>query len=580
SIASQAITDNGTLALNRSDNVTLGAAISGSGALNQNGSGTTTLTGNSTYSGPTAINAGTLQLGNGGTSGSIASQAITNNGTLTVNRSDAVTLGAAISGAGGLNQNGSGTTILTGNSSYSGPTAINKGTLQLGNGGTSGSIANSSITDNGVLAVNRSDNVLFNQKISGTGALIQNGSGVTTLAANNTYSGPTTINAGTLQLGNGGTTGWITSQPIVNNGTLAINHSDDVVISQLMSGSGAFNQNGPGKITLLADNTYSGPTTINAGTLQLGNGGTTGSIASQAITDNGTLAINHRDNVTLNQAISGTGALNQNGSGITTLTGNSSYSGPTTINAGTLQLGDGGTSGSIASQAITDNGTLAVNRRDDVTLGAVISGTGALNKNGIGTTTLTGNSTYSGPTAINAGTLQLGNGGTSGSIASQAITDNGTLAVNRSDNVTLNQAISGIGALHQNGSGTTTLTANNSYSGRTVINKGVLQLGNGGTSGSIASQAIADNGTLALNRSDDVTLGALVSGTGGLDQNGSGTTTLTGNNSYSGPTSINKGTLQLGNGGTSGSIASQAITDNGTLALNRSDDVTLGAAIS
>ncbi|WP_264873637.1 autotransporter-associated beta strand repeat-containing protein, partial [Saccharibacter floricola] len=564
---------NGTLALNRSDNVTLGAAISGSGALNQNGSGTTTLTGNSTYSGPTAINAGTLQLGNGGTSGSIASQAITNNGTLTVNRSDAVTLGAAISGAGGLNQNGSGTTILTGNSSYSGPTAINKGTLQLGNGGTSGSIANSSITDNGVLAVNRSDNVLFNQKISGTGALIQNGSGVTTLAANNTYSGPTTINAGTLQLGNGGTTGWITSQPIVNNGTLAINHSDDVVISQLMSGSGAFNQNGPGKITLLADNTYSGPTTINAGTLQLGNGGTTGSIASQAITDNGTLAINHRDNVTLNQAISGTGALNQNGSGITTLTGNSSYSGPTTINAGTLQLGDGGTSGSIASQAITDNGTLAVNRRDDVTLGAVISGTGALNKNGIGTTTLTGNSTYSGPTAINAGTLQLGNGGTSGSIASQAITDNGTLAVNRSDNVTLNQAISGIGALHQNGSGTTTLTANNSYSGRTVINKGVLQLGNGGTSGSIASQAIADNGTLALNRSDDVTLGALVSGTGGLDQNGSGTTTLTGNNSYSGPTSINKGTLQLGNGGTSGSIASQAITDNGTLALNRSDDV-------
>ncbi|WP_237442328.1 autotransporter-associated beta strand repeat-containing protein [Saccharibacter sp. EH60] len=580
SIASQAITDNGTLALNRSDNVTLGAAISGSGALNQNGSGTTTLTGNSTYSGPTVINAGTLQLGNGGTSGLIASQAITNNGTLAVNRSDNVTLGAAISGTGGLNQNGSGTTTLTGNSTYSGPTAINKGTLQLGNGGTSGSIANSPITDNGVLAINRSDNVLFNQKISGTGALTQNGSGVTTLAANNSYSGPTTINAGTLQLGNGGTTGWITSQPIVNNGTLAINHSDDVVISQLMSGSGAFNQNGPGKITLLADNTYSGPTTINAGILQLGNGGTGGSIASHAITDNGTLAVDRSDNVTLNQAISGSGALNQNGSGTTTLTGNNGYSGPTVINKGTLQLGNGGTSGSIASQAITDNGALTVNRSDDVTLGAVVSGSGALNQNGSGTTILTGNSSYSGPTAINAGTLQLGNGGTSGSIASQAITDNGTLALNRSDDVTLGAAISGTGALNQNGSGTTTLTGNSSYSGPTAINKGTLQLGNGGTSGSIASQAIADNGTLALNRSDDVTLGATISGTGALNQNGSGTTTLTGDSTYSGPTAINAGTLQLGNGGTSGSIASQAITDNGTLALNRSDDVTLGAAIS
>ncbi|WP_264873467.1 autotransporter-associated beta strand repeat-containing protein, partial [Saccharibacter floricola] len=189
-----------------------------------------------------------------------------------------------------------------------------------------------------------------------------------------------------------------------------------------------------------------------------------------------------------------------NGSGTTTLTGNSTYSGPTAINAGTLQLGNGGTSGSIASQAITDNGTLAVNRSDNVTLNQAISGTGALNQNGSGTTTLTGNSTYSGPTAIDAGTLQLGNGGTSGSIASQAITDNGTLAVNRSDNVTLNQAISGSGALNQNGSGTTTLTGNSTYSGPTAINAGTLQLGNGGTSGSIASQAITDNGTLALNR--------------------------------------------------------------------------------
>src|SRR5258706_16200737 len=96
--------------------------------------------------------------------------------------------------------------------------------------------------------------------------------------------------------------------------------------------------------------------------------------------------------------------------------GNSTYSGGTTISAGTLQIGNGGTSGSI-SGIITDNGTLAFDRSDSVTFGGAISGTGALVQLGSSTLTLTGNSTYSGGTTISAGTLQIGNGGTSGSIS-------------------------------------------------------------------------------------------------------------------------------------------------------------------
>src|SRR5208282_2116016 len=276
------------------------------------------------------------------------------------------------------------------------------------------------------------------------------------------------------------------------------------------------------------------------------------------------------DAVTFAGAISGTGSLAQLGSGTLTLTGNNTYTGSTTISAGTLQVGNGGTSGSI-SGPVTDNSTLAFDRSDAVTFSGAISGTGSLVQLGSNTLTLTGNSTYTGGTTVSAGTLQIGNGATSGSITGN-VTDNGTLAFDRSDAVTFGGVISGTGSLVQLGSDTLTLTGNNNYSGGTTISAGTLQLGNGGTSGSITGN-VTDNGTLAFDRSDAVTIGVVVSGTGSLVQLGSGTLTLTGNNTYTGGTTVSAGTLQLGNGGTSGSITGN-VTDNGTLAFDRSDAVT------
>src|SRR4029079_2814499 len=110
------------------------------------------------------------------------------------------------------------------------------------------------------------------------------------------------------------------------------------------------------------------------------------------------------------------------------------------------------------------------------------------------------NNTYTGGTTINSGTLQLGNGGTTGSIIGD-VTDNGTLAFNRSDSVIFNGAISGTGSVVNQGSGTLILTGTNTYTGGTTINNGTLQVGNGGTTGSIAGNVV-DNGTLAFNRSD------------------------------------------------------------------------------
>src|SRR5206468_9986472 len=118
--------------------------------------------------------------------------------------------------------------------------------------------------------------------------------------------------------------------------------------------------------------------------------------------------------------ISGTGSQPKSGADILTLTGDSTYQGGTSISAGTLQLGNGGTTGSVASN-IVDNGTFAINRSDTFTFGNVISGTGAFQQNGTGTTIFTGANTYTGTTTISAGTLQTGNGGSTGRVAGNMV---------------------------------------------------------------------------------------------------------------------------------------------------------------
>src|SRR4029077_8465931 len=120
-----------------------------------------------------------LQVGNGGTTGSIVGN-VTDNGVLAFNRTDSVTYGGGVSGSGSLTQAGSGTLILSGANTYSGGTTISAGTLQIGNGGTTGSIVGD-VTDNGVLAFNRSDSITFAGNISGSGSVLLMGTGTVAL---------------------------------------------------------------------------------------------------------------------------------------------------------------------------------------------------------------------------------------------------------------------------------------------------------------------------------------------------------------------------------------------------------------
>jgi fibronectin-binding autotransporter adhesin len=378
--------------------------------------GTVILSGANTYTGGTTIDPShILQIGNNGTTGSIVGD-IVNNGTLVVNRSGTLTLGGNISGVGGLGLQNGVTTILTGTNTYTGGTTISNGTLQLGNGGTTGSLSNTGTLFNfGTVVVDRSDTYSYGAIITGTGGFTQAGTGTTILTGINSYTGPTTIAAGTLQFGNGGTTGTIPTANVTDNGTFAINRSNNVTYAGVISGSGGFTQAGTGTTTLTGANTYTGTTTIAAGTLQLGNGGTPGTSALGNVVNNGSLVINYNDVYTISGAISGTGALTQAGTVRTVLTGANTYTGGTTISGGNLTVGDGFSSGWIVGNVV-NNASLTFNRGDASSYGGVISGSGLLFKSGPGNLTLTGNSTYTGETGVFFGTLSV-----NGSIANSSL---------------------------------------------------------------------------------------------------------------------------------------------------------------
>ncbi|EOC4895589.1 autotransporter-associated beta strand repeat-containing protein [Enterobacter hormaechei] len=127
------------------------------------------------------------------------------------------TYGGIISGTGSIERTGGGSTILLGENTFTGSTLIGTGSeVALGNGGSTGSLSGTTdITDNGLLTVNRSDEVNLNSVISGTGAFRQSGSGLTRLSGDNSYAGNTNVEQGTLII-NGVQTG--TGQTTVQSG--------------------------------------------------------------------------------------------------------------------------------------------------------------------------------------------------------------------------------------------------------------------------------------------------------------------------------------------------------------------------
>jgi autotransporter-associated beta strand protein len=583
------VLDNGSLVFNRSAGTTFSGAISGGGNLSQIGSGVLTLLGNNTYSGATTISAGTLQIDNGTASGTLGSGPVTDNSVLVFDRSDNPIFNGVISGGGSLVQAGTGLLTVTGSNVYTGGTTISAGTLQVGNGNATAALGPGTLTDNSALVFNLSGAPAFGGAISGSGSLIQAGTGVLTLLGSNTYSGSTTISAGTLQVGNGGSGAAIgNSNSALDNGSLVFYGSDNPTFSGAISGSGNLTQAGTGRLTLLGSNTYTGATAVSAGTLQVGNGGSGAFLASPIISlsNSAALVFNHSDALTYSGLIAGTGSLTQAGLGILTLPGSNTYTGGTTILAGTLQVGNGGSGEFLASPSVSlsSGAALVFSQSDAPTYSGIISGSGNLTQAGPGLLTLLGSNTYSGSTTISGGTLQVGNGGSGASIGgSSSLLNNGSLVFSGSDNPTFGGAISGSGDLTQAGSGVLTLLGSNTYAGNTTISAGTLQLGNGGSGASIGNtNSVLDNSSLVFFHSDGVTFLPAISGSGNLTQAGSGVLTLLGNNTYSGSTTVSGGTLQVGNGGSGEFLASPSVSlsNSAALVFNQSDVQTYGGVIS
>ncbi|UNK79197.1 autotransporter domain-containing protein [Sphingopyxis granuli] len=200
---------------------------------------------------------------------------------------------------------------------------------------------------------------------------------------------------------------------------------------------------------------------------------------------------------TIASELTGSSGLVKDDLGTLILVGANGYAGGTRINAGTLQIGAGGTSGSIVGD-VSNNGVLAFDRTDATLFGGTIDGSGAVNLVG-GDLTLIGDNSYGGRTGIAIGaTLRLGDGGTSGSIIGPVNTT-GTLIFDRSDSVDFAGSISGAGTVRQSGSGTTNLTGNSrGFAGATIVEAGTLAVNGslGGTIEMLAGGRLQGSGTV------------------------------------------------------------------------------------
>ncbi|CAK0776912.1 hypothetical protein WCLP8_5500001 [uncultured Gammaproteobacteria bacterium] len=483
---------------------------------------------------------------------------------------------------------------------------------------TAGTIAGSVIIDGGSAALSQSGTGYISGNVSLlNGGALSLGAGSGGIAVNGTINGGGTVtfNASTATGGliGGGTP--VTSLIVAGSSTLTVNHSI-VATSLSFSGSGTVSiadaqnltaavttsSHGTGTLTLLGTTTVAGQvgtTAVGLAAINAGaNGKTaifsnnvytkainvtgTGTVTFQGVVDAGnadTLTIGGPGDLTLSSIVGAhTGALTKTGAGTLTLSGNNTYTGTTTITAGTLTASGGLAVPSTSSVSVGGTGTLnlttsqAIGRLDGVsgskvtvngntltvgvhgvasgtvgdgsgTFAGVISGSGGLTKEGLGVLTLTGANTYTGNTLVNQGTLTIGNGGSiarldlvtivagatfnsgSGAVAVDSIAGSGSTTVSSggltvggtSTTSTYTGALDGTGTFAKEGTGTLTLSGDNSaFSGNTSVTAGTLIVtnvfGDGTKTVTVTGGTLTNNGT--VNGAVNVGAGGTLAGSG------------------------------------------------------------------
>ncbi|EIQ79183.1 outer membrane autotransporter barrel domain protein [Shigella flexneri 1235-66] len=593
---------------------TISGIISGNdGSLVKIGNGTLILTGDNTYTGTTDVNEGVL-LVNGNQSASTGQVTVKSGATLggngiiggavDVQDNGHITAGAAINSVGKLT---TGSLTLSDNAQLD---------YQFGQAYTPGGAFNDLIDVNGSLTLDGKLNIETSpggsfdvgvyRVINYTGTLTNNVMDIANApeAADSLYVQTSVKNqvnlvnhAGlTLRFwdGTGGENGELKNNGVINggDGIWQSSQGNDNWTTDESTPEGALNapftdaafavfQGEAGNVTVdnsKGDVIISGAQFATDGYRVGGEAITTDTANTLIRVGDGTIdGVNYT--ATIDSVIRGTGGLNKGDLGTLILTGNNTYSGGTTITSGTLQVA-GDTNLGAAETGITFNGgtlkygeafdtarqvtlesgggTFDTNGHD-VSLLTEVEGNGQLTKTGKGSLTLTLDNTYTGGTTIEQGVLQLGTGGTIGSIEGD-IVDNGVLNVNRADTLALSGNISGEGQLHQTGSGTTELQGQNSYSGATLITSGVLQAGDTNTLSAASHHYVVAGTTLNTQGYNQTVAGLSNGGDVSLIGQQPGTT-LTVKGDYAGEKgTINMAAIQNGSGA---GIADRLIIDGG-----------------
>ena len=426
--------------------------------------------------------------------------------------------------------------------------------------------------------------------------------GTTRLTATNNFAANTAFNgltfnsgAGTFVLsGNaitlgGGITNNSTSLQTINlNLALGTTRNIEVVsagsltIGGVISGAGlGFTKSGAGTLMLNGANTYTGATTISAGVVNAQNNSAFGTTAGGVTVASGAALELQGGRAIGAEPLTLNGSGVSNGGALRNISGNNSW-------LGNITLGSATTIGS-------DAGTLTIGSG---AAGGTISGTGPLTKVGAGTLTLSGNSfnTYSGGTIVNEGTLILnkvggtaipgtltigdGIGGVDADIVQQLLGDQieSNVTINSSGKLDLNNNNEILAAA------TLTMTAGNITTGTGILTLGGDVTGNAHAlsatiSGNLSLGGVTRTFTIANGAAAaDMQISAVISGTGaeGLIKAGAGTLVFSGGNTYTGPTTVNAGVLNIQNSSALGTTANGTTVSSGA-ALQLQGGIAIGA---
>ncbi len=453
-----------------------------------------------------------------------------------------------------LNFTNAGTGLLTigavTGSAASGTQTITAGASNLGGITLGGIIGNGAGGGNVALTINSS------------------GVGITRLNAANTYTGATTVSAGVLNIQNATALGTTAAGTTVASGaTLQIQNNITVGAEALTLNGNGYNNNGALR-NISGNNNYGGLVTLGSSTIINSDTAATTLTLSNAGTITGTgfdLTAGGAGNITINSNIgTTTGGLTKVGSGTVTLTGTNTYTGNTLAQSGMLQVTNQVSLYNNGVAAAWSNTNIVVER--GATMAFNVGGAGQFTEANINALLALSNSTT--------------NGFTSGSILGL---DTGGLYTLFDSVIANTNGGANVLGLNKLGTGTLTLSQNNTYTGHTVISGGILELGDfDGVTGSLSSTStILNNGTLSIYRSNAVVQGtdfsaAPIVGTGAFVQYGTGTTTLNAANTFSGTTTLNDGVLNLTH---SLALQNSALITNvglGTLTLTGPTTLTLG----